>query len=221
MAGKSAETRDKILDTALELFRQEGFEAATMRAIAQRAGVATGAAYYYYPSKEAIVLDYYERVSREMAEQMEGALMEAGGLEERLRAMIRIKLSCFSPNRSVLRALLRNGADPAERVSPFSEATREIRERDTAWFRGALEDSGLRIPRDLAPHLPHVLWLYQMGVIYFWVLDDSPSQQRTELLLDRSARVVAGLVRLATLPLTRPLRRVVVELIEIVRGGQA
>lgn len=221
MAGKSTETRDRILDTALELFRQEGFEAATMRAIAQRAGVATGAAYYYYPSKEAIVLDYYERVSREMAEQMHGALMEAGGLEERLRAMIRIKLSCFAPNRSVLRALLRNGADPAERVSPFSEATREIRERDTAWFRGVLEDSGLKIPRDLAPHLPHVLWLYQMGVIYFWVLDDSPSQQRTEMLLDKSARVVTGLVRLSTLPLTRPLRRIVVELIEIVRGGRA
>ena len=50
---KVEETGGKILEAALELFRQEGFEAAKMRDIAGRAGVATGAAYYYYPSKVA------------------------------------------------------------------------------------------------------------------------------------------------------------------------
>ncbi|MGB9079563.1 MAG: helix-turn-helix domain-containing protein, partial [Terracidiphilus sp.] len=52
---KAEETGTRILDAALALFRQEGFDNATMRGIAEKAGVATGAAYYYYPSKDAIV----------------------------------------------------------------------------------------------------------------------------------------------------------------------
>ncbi len=55
---KAEETGLKILHAALDLFRHEGFDSATMRGIAQKAEVATGAAYYYYPSKEAIVLDF-------------------------------------------------------------------------------------------------------------------------------------------------------------------
>ena len=61
-------TSSKILDAALELFREQGFEAATMRRIAERAGVATGAAYYYHESKEAIVMDFYQRSCQEMQE---------------------------------------------------------------------------------------------------------------------------------------------------------
>ena len=37
-----------------------------MRGIAERAGVATGAAYYYYASKDAIVMDFYERACDQM-----------------------------------------------------------------------------------------------------------------------------------------------------------
>jgi AcrR family transcriptional regulator len=55
---KAEATAGKILDAALALFREQGFDAATMRGIAERAEVATGAAYYYYPSKDAIVMDF-------------------------------------------------------------------------------------------------------------------------------------------------------------------
>ena len=45
---KSDETRSRILEAALSVFRERGFENATMREIAVEAGVATGAAYYYF-----------------------------------------------------------------------------------------------------------------------------------------------------------------------------
>src|SRR5215467_12758319 len=109
---KSEETRARILNAALTSFRKRGFEAATMRDIAQDAGVALGAAYYYFPSKDAIVMDFYRRSCEEMQPRIDAALKEASGLEERLRELIRVKLAHFAPNRSVLRALLRNGADP-------------------------------------------------------------------------------------------------------------
>jgi AcrR family transcriptional regulator len=215
---KAEETGLKILDAALTLFRQEGFDNATMRGVAERAGVATGAAYYYYPSKDAIVMDFYRRSCAEMQPKIEVALKEVVGLEKRLRELIRVKLAHFAPNRSVLRALLRSGADPRHPLSPFSLETKEIRDIDIAWFRRILIDCGMRIPRDLEPHLPGVLWFFQMGVIFFWVIDESPDQARTARLLELAAKSVAFLIRVSTLPLMRPLRKTALELVEIVKG---
>lgn len=215
---KGEETGLKILDAALELFRKEGFDSATMRGIALAAGVATGAAYYYYPSKEAIVMDFYRRSCLEMQPLIEAALEPAEGLEGRLRELIRVKLVHFAPNRSILRALLRNGADPKYPLSPFSPQTKEIRDIDIAWFRRILVDCGVRIPRDLQAQLPAVLWLFQMGVIFFWVIDDSPNQARSERLLELASKSVAGLIRVSALPFMRPLRKTALQLIEIVTG---
>ncbi|MCU1273111.1 MAG: Transcriptional regulator, TetR family [Bryobacterales bacterium] len=214
---KAEETGLRILASALALFRQEGFDTATMRDIAEKAGVATGAAYYYYPSKDAIVMDFYQRSCAEMQPKIESALERAAGLETRLRELIRVKLAHFAPNRGVLRALLRNGADPRHPLSPFSAETKEIRDIDIAWFRRILVDCGMRIPRDLQPHLPGVLWFFQMGVIFFWVIDESPDQARTARLLDLAAKSVATLIRVSALPLMRPLRKTALQLIEIVK----
>src|SRR5207247_4825127 len=131
----------------LDLFREEGFEQATMRAIATRAGVATGAAYYYFPSKDAIVMAFYERSCAEMQPVIAAALESAKGFEAGLRELIRVKLDYFAPNRGVLRALLRNGADPRHPLSPFGPETKAIRDIDLAWFGKLLTDGGLRVPR--------------------------------------------------------------------------
>ena len=215
---KAEETGRRILDAALELFRQEGYDITTMRDIARKAGVATGAAYYYYPSKDAIVMDFYQRSCAEMQPKIEAAVEKASGLEARLRESIQVKLAHFAPNRGVLRALLRNGADPKHPLSPFSPQTREIRDIDLAWFRRILVDCGMRIPRDLEPHLPGVLWFFQMGVIFFWVIDESAEQTRTRRLLELAAKSVVFLIRVSALPLMRPLRKTALQLIEIVEG---
>jgi AcrR family transcriptional regulator len=216
---KSEETRARIFEAALALFREEGFDRATMRDIAARAEVSTGAAYYYYASKDAIVMDFYDQSCAAMQPQAEAAVEEAKGLEERLRLSIAAKLEYFAPNRGVLRALLRNGADPKHPLSPFSAETKVIRDADIALFQRILVDCGVRIPRDLEPHLPGVLWFFQMGVILFWVVDESPAQAKTARLLELSTMSVAALIRLSALPLMRPVRKTAIELIQLVKGS--
>jgi AcrR family transcriptional regulator len=215
---KAEETGRRILDSALELFRSEGFDTATMRDVARKAGVATGAAYYYYPSKDAIVTAFYRRACEEMQPRIEAALEPRANLETRLRELIRVKLAYFAPDRGILRALLRNGADPKHPLSPFSPQTSEIREIDIAWFRRILSDCGMKIPRDIEPHLPGVLWFFQMGIIFFWVIDESADQTRTARLLELAAKSVVFLIRVSALPLMRPLRKTALELIAIVEG---
>jgi len=66
----------------------------------------------------------------------------------------------------------------------------------------------------LRPYLPRLLWMYQMGIILFWIGDTSSGQKKTQALLDKSLQLVTRLIAFAGLPLTRPLRRNVVELLD-------
>ena len=52
---KGKQSRANIVNTALDLIREKGFEETTMRAIAEKAGVSLGNAYHYYPSKAHLV----------------------------------------------------------------------------------------------------------------------------------------------------------------------
>ena len=212
---RAEDTRRRIYDAAMELFREKGFEQTTMRDIAEKADVALGGAYYYFASKEAIVLDFYRMMQEESHDGILEALQSERKLKDRLRCIIEKRLELFAPNRKFCAALFRHAPDSKDPLSPFSEETRPIRERAIEELRIAVEGGDVKVSADLQPRLPYLLWLYQMGIILFWIYDRSPGQARTEKLMEKSMGVVIGLIRLSGLPLMRPLRRKVLELIEI------
>jgi AcrR family transcriptional regulator len=210
---KSDATRERILLAALEMFRDRGFDSTTMRDIAAAAEMATGAAYYYFPSKDAIVLAIYNRARTEMEPRLEQALAESRDLRERLYRLIKVKLDYFTPSRRLLGALSGH-TNPESPLSPFGDETRELREHDIAFFRRALDGSKTPGPKDLKDYLPHLLWMYQMGIILFWIHDGSRGQAKTQVLLERSLDVVTRLIKLSSLPLTGPIRRSLVQLMD-------
>ena len=217
---KSDETRARILGAAMDLFRRRGFEETTMREIAAEAGMATGAAYYYFDSKDAIVLAFYDQAQRDLEPLLETATAGSKDLKERLRALLEVKLHYFEPYRPLLGALSAH-ADPEHPLSPFSAQTSAIRERDMQFFEQALAGSRVRIARDFQQHLPRILWMYQMGLILFWIYDRSVSQERTRALLEKSLAIVVRLIKLADLPLMRPVRRIVIDLVETLTDTSA
>jgi len=212
---KSDETRSRILEAALSVFRERGFERATMREIASEADVAVGAAYYYFDSKEALVMAFYERAQGEMHAGIEAALDKAKTLEARLRAIIGTKFSYFQPNRKLLGALSAH-ADPDHPLSPFSAETAAIREQDVASFERAVADSKVKLPASVSPYLGRLLWMYQMGLILFWVYDRSPGQRRTKLIYEKTLKMLLVTLRIAGFPLLRPLHRLAGELLAVV-----
>jgi AcrR family transcriptional regulator len=212
---KSEETRTRILEAALAVFRERGFERATMREIAKAAEVAVGAAYYYFESKDAIVMAFYERSQSEMRPRIEASLIQSKTLEERLRAIISTKFECFEPNRKLLGALSAH-SDPEHPLSPFSKETAAIREQDIGFFHSAVADSRVTLPANIKPYLPRLLWMYQMGLILFWVYDRSNGQKRTMLLYEKTLKMILVTLKLAGIPLLRPLHRLAAELLEVV-----
>jgi AcrR family transcriptional regulator len=214
---KSEETRSRILEAALAIFRERGFERATMREIATTAEVAVGAAYYYFESKDAIVMAFYQRSQEEMRPSLERMLDTSRSLEARLRGLITYKLDYFLPNRKLVGALSAH-SDPDHPLSPFSRETAAVREQDIGFFARAIEDSKVKLPANIQPYLPRLLWLYQMGIILFWVYDHSPEQQRTVALFEKTLKMILITLRLARLPLLRPMHRLAGELLETIYG---
>jgi AcrR family transcriptional regulator len=216
---KSDQTRDRMLEAALGLFRKRGFESTTMRDIAAEAGVALGAVYYYFDSKDALVMAFYERAQMDLTPLVEDALSKTDSLEESLRALLRVKLDYFAPNRTLLGALSTH-IDPQHPLSPFSNEGRTIREHDIDLFARALTGSKIRVPDDLKMHLPRLLWLYQMGLLLFWVYDRSPGQKKTMQLFEKSLSIVVNLIKLSAFPLLRPMRRAATDILDIIYGDE-
>jgi AcrR family transcriptional regulator len=213
---RAEDTRRRIYESALKLFREKGFEPTTMRDIAAKAGVALGAAYYYFSSKEAIVLAFYQEMQESSHESILEALAGQKKLKDRIRVVLEKRFELLAPNRKFCDALFRHAPDAHDPLSPFSAETRPIRERAIEHLRTALEGSDVKVPADLKPQLPYLLWLYQMAIILFWLYDRSPRQERTQKLMDKSLGLLVNLLRLSGLPLMKPLRKTVLELVETV-----
>jgi len=218
VTSRAEDTRRKIYEAAMEMFREKGFEETTMRDIAGKAGVALGGAYYYYSSKDAIVLAFYREMQETSTPLVGGALTDKKKLKERIRAVLDQRLKLLAPNRKFCAALFRHAPDGADPLSPFSEESRLIRDAAVEQMRVAIEGGDVKIPSDLKPRLPYLLWLYQMALIMFWLYDHSPDQERTERLMEKSLGLLVNLLRISSLPLMKPLRKTALELVEAASG---
>ena len=213
---KSDQTRARILETALTLFRERGYDATTMRAIAEEAGVAVGNAYYYFRSKEHLVQAFYARTHEEHVAQSQPVLERETKLIERLRGVMHAKLDTIEPYHAFAGVLFRSAADPSSPLHPLSEESEPVRALATSLFEETVSGSTARIPDDLRAELPRMLWLYHMGVILFWIHDNSPGRKRSRMLVDGTVEIIARLISLAGNPLMRPLRKRTLALIRAV-----
>jgi AcrR family transcriptional regulator len=214
VTARAEDTRRKIYEAAMEMFREKGFEETTMRDIAAKAGVALGGTYYYYSSKDAIVLAFYREMQETSTSLVTDALADKKKLKDRIRGVLDQRLALLAPNRRFCAALFRHAPDGADPLSPFSEETNPIRQAAVEQMRNALEGGDVKIPADLKPRLPYLLWLYQMALIMFWLYDRSPNQERTARLMDKSLGLLVNLLRISSLPLMKPLRKAALELVE-------
>ena len=88
---KSDVTRQKILDAAAKLFREQGYSATTLRQIASRAKIKAGSVYYYFDSKNQIldeVLEIGIKVVFEAVETAVDALPRNASGRARLEAAV-------------------------------------------------------------------------------------------------------------------------------------
>jgi len=216
---KSEATQAHILATALELFQAHGFEKTTMRMIAAEAGLSLGAAYYYFSTKEALVLHFYAQTGAEARERNSEIVAASADFQQRMQGLLLFKLEQMAPFRELATVLARQAADWDHPLSPFSPHTKPMRDEAIGLIEDVLSGSNLKVSGAVRPHLPRILWLYQMGIILFWVNDPSPDYRRTRTLITVSLALVQRLTRATALPFMKGINQSAVEIVETVMGG--
>ena len=214
---KAEQTKARIVDAALELFLARGLEGTTMRAIAAAADVSVGNAYYYFASKEHLIQEYYGRIQDLHLAAARPVLERERGLQERLRGVVRAHIETAAPYHQFAEVLFKTAADPRSPLSPFSAESSKTREQSVALYTEVLAGSDAKVTKDLRAELPELLWLYQMGIVLYWVHDDSPGTARTLMLIDRTVPLIDKMISLARLPVLRPIAMQIITTIRELR----
>src|ERR671912_256632 len=179
---KARRTRERILEVALALFAERGYEATTMRDVAREAGASLGLAYRYFAAKEEFALALYMRLAEESEEWAREGLAE-GTVAERFEAAMLAKLDQVSPHRGSLAALLTRALDPNSRLSTLGEGTAAVREKMVGVFlevvRGASDAPGEK----QAMQLGSILYALHLAIILYWFHDKTPDARATRELV--------------------------------------
>src|SRR4029079_19304746 len=194
---KGERTREHILDTALGLFIEKGYDATTMREIAAAAECSLGLTYRYFARKEDLVLALYQRTATEQVEFVQS--LPPAPIADRFVLAMQAKIAQIAPYRDAFGALFGAALTPNSAVTVLGDPTSDIRERVSHVFYDLVRGATDAPPERQARQQATVLYALHLALLLFWLHDRSPDQRATD-----------DLIKLAcdTLALVRPVLRV-------------
>lgn len=197
LARSQAGRRRRVLDAALVLAAQGGFDAVQMRDVAAEAGVALGTVYRYFESKERLLIEAHVEQVEDLAERLRADPPQGATPLERvvdvLRRSTRRLVMQPEATAAMVRALGRARPEEADVVQRVTTAMTEI-------ITVAIH-AGSRRPAD-APHdraVARVLQQVWFSSLIGWVGGVDPAdrvdadlESAARLLLDGSAPHLSG-----------------------------
>ncbi len=164
-----SDRRTRILHAAQEVFAQQGFRSAEVRAVAERAGVGKATIYKFFPSKEALLLVIVEESLDYMRDLALAAMVESGDPLQRLENAARAMARFLESNREFSRVLIQEAGEfmgdiqrkhlaLVEQNMPFAEA-----------FFGTLRDQGYFRALSIRESV-HLMFNVMIGSTYTWAL---------------------------------------------------
>jgi len=85
---RSPDTRERVLEVALELFAEHGYRGTSLRDIARRIGIKAPSLLHHFPSKEQLYVAVLDRIFEGMEESAQNVLSGRGGYRECCRNAI-------------------------------------------------------------------------------------------------------------------------------------
>jgi AcrR family transcriptional regulator len=181
-------TRERILQAALELFREKGLEGTTTKEISRRAGVAEGTLFNYFKTKEDLALYFFQKETENLIKWFRtDARLRKASLPEKLFGIVNRQLEYIEPYEEFIGAVFCRALQPSSMLSPLSFDSQELRLKYLRFIREILADAEEKgeIPRvgDLGAY---AFGLFYLGIVAHWLQDTSRGKQKTLALLDRA-----------------------------------
>jgi AcrR family transcriptional regulator len=198
LSAKAALTRQRILDTALQLFATKGYEETSMRDIAATAGASLGLAYRYFASKEDLVLELYRWLALQLEEQVR--VLPVGNIADRFHHLMRALFAVMAPHRRTLVALSGAALNPLSRAGVFGAEGAEVRRRARTAYLTLVAGASDALRAAQVDDLATLLYGVQLALVLFWLQDLSTETHKTEDLLEFIHEVLGRLRPLLRLP---------------------
>lgn len=185
------QTRRHIIRTAVDMMTEHGYDATTMKQVARTAGIGDATIYKYFPSKEKLLLGYYELCIEVVLElTLETPGFEEFGLQERLQRLVDALLELLLADREFV-AITRSvvGKSPLLMMRDNMPGQQALKEQIVA-FIDAAEQSGEIAACDFKNLLGGLFADYLFAVIAYWLKDESEEFSDTTQLVDLTLAVL-------------------------------
>lgn len=189
-------TRARLVEAAAMLMGTQGFDAVSMKDIAREAGVGDATIYKYFPTKERLILGYFDlRATQAVAVAAATPEFDRFDLHARLQRLTDAVLEGLAPNRAfvaVARELL--ARSPLLLLGDELQAKGVLKEAVAGYFEDAVAGGELP-PSD---HHRFIAGLYAdfcQGVIAYWLHDPTEDAAETTRLSDELLGLLVAALR--------------------------
>ncbi len=128
--------RDRILNAALDRFKQYGFAKTTVDEIARQAQVGKGTIYFYFRNKEEILEEIMDREMTRGFAAIGQAMTEEPSIQGKLRKALAVCFEYFHNNEMISKVM---AMDQGLVMSLVTEKNREFQKFSISWIRTLLE----------------------------------------------------------------------------------
>ena len=189
-------TRRQLIEAAVDVITEKGYSKATMRAIAREAGVGDATIYNYFPSKEKLLYGYFEDGHRNLIKSMrEIDDFNTFTFQEQLQTYMESGLDRMTADREFVQEAFKLAySSPMSSISNSMVARRLFIGAVTDMLTAAIEVGELP-EQPFQDFLPALLWDYYLGIVAYWLKDDSPGFVRTSELLDLSLGLIVHVLQ--------------------------
>jgi AcrR family transcriptional regulator len=152
---RGARSREAVLDAAEQLMAEQGYEAASVAALVEEAGIPASSIYHYFGSKEGVLLAVMERGAERFFAEVPAFDRRLGSQREHLCAVIDLVAAALDRHPAFLRIVVVMAAQPVDaREGEVHRVVNRVRELALRRLRAQMQVVfGLDPASDAADHL--------------------------------------------------------------------
>jgi TetR/AcrR family transcriptional regulator, regulator of autoinduction and epiphytic fitness len=189
-------TRAQIVEAAVQLMTQHGYEAVTMKDIARAAGIGDATVYKYFATKERLLLGYFDLVAAQaLAATRATPGIDDYDLQSRLQRLTDAVLERLQPDRPFV-ALARDmlARSPLLMLGDQLKAKQLLKDAVGADLAHAVDRAEIP-PSDFLGLMSGLYVDYCFGVIAYWLGDESDGAADTTRLVDQTLGILVAMLR--------------------------
>jgi AcrR family transcriptional regulator len=191
MSEKKAATKRKLVNEAVKLFSENGFDKTTMKQIAKAGGVGDATIYKYFANKELILLAYFEQSAQDAIDQAINTTdFEDFDLQEKMQLLIDLYIEILMSEREFVLFCVDKFSNSPLFLLQDALKVQLLFRKVMFDFLSSAEQSGEIQEVPFKGPVSNLLAEYVFYVVFFWCKDETEEFADTTQMLDLSLGII-------------------------------